>query len=547
LTLSPQPCTTTREVLAVPNSAYAQWRLDCGVVPLLHEERDTPPEYLLQAIWQHQRLRRNRLTLANGQTIRVLHPGFLNREGGPDFRGAVIQFGDAPPVSGPPPVSGDVEVDIHASGWRAHGHHRNPAFEKVVLHAIWDAEPASGAKGDNAHTPSARPAVEGQAAHLLKRAAHLSRVIQPRRPQQQVFDELPEPAVLLLKPFLDASIGELTFWLNTEPASEWEEELRGRCCRIWRTRSADAIRDILRQAAEIRFRSKAAQFQARAREAGWEQALWEGLFRALGYKHNAWPMQCIAETRRRWLTPGLAPGELQARLLGLSGLLPSELTRSRRTADRYLRELWDQWWRERDAFADCSLPPGLWRFHGQRPANHPQRPLVLAAHWAAADELPDKLEHWCTRELQPAQLLDSLADVLKVERDPFWSWHWTIRSSRLPKASPLLGASRVSDLAVNAILPWLWIRAAEGKNEALQAEIEKRFNEWPPSQDNSLLRFARQRMLNGAPHRTLRTAAEQQGLIQIVRDFCDHSNAICENCRFPELLNGNDLRMNTAD
>jgi len=27
-------------------------------------------------------------------------------------------------------------------------------------------------------------------------------------------------------------------------------------------------------------------------------------------------------------------------------------------------------------------------------------------------------------------------------------------------------------------------------------------------------------------------------LIQITRDFCEHSNAVCENCRFPELVRG---------
>jgi len=34
----------------------------------------------------------------------------------------------------------------------------------------------------------------------------------------------------------------------------------------------------------------------------------------------------------------------------------------------------------------------------------------------------------------------------------------------------------------------------------------------------------------------IKTAAHQQGMIQIVRDFCDHSNAACEHCRFPELV-----------
>jgi len=101
---------------------------------------------------------------------------------------------------------------------------------------------------------------------------------------------------------------------------------------------------------------------------------------------------------------------------------------------------------------------------------------------------------------------------------------------------PLLGASRVTDLAVNVILPWLWIRAFEGKNTGLQRELENRFCEWPVAEDNSVLRLARQRLLGNAARRALRTAAEQQGLMQIVRDFCDHSNAICENCRFPELV-----------
>jgi hypothetical protein len=44
--------------------------------------------------------------------VRVLHPGFANLEGGPDFRGAVLQIG------GDAPCSGDVEVDLRVGGWR---------------------------------------------------------------------------------------------------------------------------------------------------------------------------------------------------------------------------------------------------------------------------------------------------------------------------------------------------------------------------------------------------------------------------------------------
>ena len=70
--------------------------------------------------------------------------------------------------------------------------------------------------------------------------------------------------------------------------------------------------------------------------------------------------------------------------------------------------------------------------------------------------------------------------------------------------------------------------------QALQAEAERRYVTWPPAQDNAVLKLARARLFNGRV--TVKSAAHQQGLIQIVRDFCDHSNAACEHCRFPDLV-----------
>jgi hypothetical protein len=429
-------------------------------------------------------LLRDQLSTLDGATVRVLHPGFLSREGGPDFRSAVVQFGDAVPVSG------DVEVDLDSNGWRAHGHDRNPEFNKVILHVIWNSA-------------RSEPGV---------------------------------PPTLIIRDKLDAPVGELSVWLNSESAEAWPESLRGQCCAPLRGLPAATVSEMLRGAGQVRFRGKASRLQARARQVGWEQALWEGLFRALGYKSNSWPMQCLAEQRGSWSTPKLTSLALQARLLGLSNLLPAELTRAQAAADGYLRRVWDQWWREREEFANCVLPRSLWRFNGQRPANHPQRRLALAAHWLTAENLVARVERWCAATVPDAKLAGSLLEILQIERDDFWSWHWTIRSARLKKSQPLLGTGRVTDLAVNVVLPWLWIRAAEGKNSVLADAIERRFNAWPAAEDNAVLRLARQRLLGGAVERSVASAAEQQGLIQIVRDFCDHSNAVCAECRFPELV-----------
>lgn len=472
----------------MPSSAtnfYAQWRARHGLAATLRDAAETPPERLLQAIWLHQRLLRPQLKSLDGQTVRVLHPGFGNVAGGPDFHDAIVQIGDAPPATG------DVEVDLRVSGWRAHGHDKNPAFRNVILHVVWEA----GRSTNGVPT-------------------------------------------LALQSVLDAPLAELILQLEHTSVRTLPDNLRGQCSAPLRDLAESALTELLREAAQVRLQNKAAQFRARAQQAGWEQSLWEGLFRALGYRHNVWPMQRLAEQREHWQPEAGSVLQLQARLFGLSGLLPAELNRRQPGADDYLRRVWDLWWREREPFREDVLPRSLWRFQGLRPANHPQRRLALAAHWSHDGLLAAQLEQWSSRTLNDNALLTSLTKILQVEQDDYWSWHWTFRSDRLEKPQPLLGEARVTDLAVNVVLPWLWSRAQAGRNQKLAGEIERRHQAWPAGEDNAVLRLARQRLLGrppaGAPG--LRTAAGQQGLLQIVRDFCDQSNAACDGCGFPDLV-----------
>ncbi|MGC3960255.1 MAG: DUF2851 family protein [Verrucomicrobiota bacterium] len=464
---------------------YAHWRARHGWGATLHESPDAPPEKLLQAIWQQQRLHRDQLKTLDGQPVRVLHPGFASLEGGPDFRNAILQFGATAPISG------DIEVDLRDSGWRAHGHDQNSAFKNVILHVVWEGKPAAA-----------------------------------------------RPPTLSLHAVLDASVAELALQLEHHSLHTLPDELFGKCCAPLRELDNTTVNSLLQEAAHVRLQNKAAQFRARARHVGWEQSLWEGLFRALGYKHNVWPMQLLAETRALWQKGADSPLRLQSRLLGLSGLLPADLTRQQADTDNFLRRVWDDWWRERDAFSNVVLPRELWRFHGLRPANHPHRRLALAAHWAHDTTLVERILIWCQTPVSDKALVASLAKILAVEHDEFWSWHWTFRSARLKKAQPLLGAQRVTDLAVNVILPWLHARAQSGRTAQLSAEIERRYDLWPAAEDNSTLRLARQRLLGRSlvGKAGLQTACAQQGLLQIVRDFCDHSNATCDGCSFPELV-----------
>ena len=466
------------------SNSYAEWRKHAPWQLFLHDGTDVPSEDLLQAVWFHQRLLRDRLTTLDGRPVRVLHPGFWNHEAGPDFHGAMIQFGNEAPLQG------DIEIDLRNSDWKAHGHDSNPTFRNVILHVVWRR---SGS---------------------------------------------PAQSTMELEPVLDSPLAELRWWHGSDAARSYPAELVGRCGAPLRELSAAQLSELLQQAAVIRLQSKAAQFQARARQVGWEQSLWEGLFRGLGYKRNLWPMLRLGELRSRLCPERELPSvlSLQARLLGVAGLLPDELTRQAASSDTYVRRLWDSWWREREAFVDCALPRSLWDFAGLRPANHPQRRLALMAHWLAESGLMARLESWCAAGMEPAQESSALMAALGVPTDEFWNRHWTLRSKALAASQPLLGATRVTDLAVNVVLPWLWVRAVEGKNDALRREMERRYFAWPAAEDNSVLRLARERLFGSVLPKGVRSAAAQQGLLQVVRDFCGHSNSICSECRFPDLV-----------
>ena len=465
---------------------YLEWRARHGPALALQEHPAAPPERLLQRIWHHQRLQRGQLQLADGRPVRVLHPGFWNHEPGPDFREAIVQFGNDAPRGG------DIEIDLEASGWHAHGHDRNPAFAGVVLHVVWQTD-----------APAPKP-------------------------------------TLPLQPFLDAPLSELAQWLDSEGAQGVAEEWIGQCAASLRGWASTDLEELLQQAALVRMRRKASDFLASARQSGWEQALWEGLLRALGYKHNVWPMQRLGELKPRLQgTPLSGDPTLawQARLLGVSGLLPPDLTRRERQTDDYLRRVWDLWWRERDQFSDCVLPVKLWRLAGLRPANRPERRLALAAHWFAQDDLPQRLEPWFAARTSASEMLHALLKLFETPADEFWSRHWTLRARGFEPPQPLLGETRLTDLAVNVVLPWFWARAREGGQPEPVAEAERRFLAWRPAEDNAVLQQARSRLLGGTPARTLRTAALQQGLLQIVRDFCQHSDALCAGCALPGLVN----------
>lgn len=92
-------------------------------------------ERLMQYLWQHRLWPQELLLTTDGRSVRIIDPGQLNTNSGPDFFNAKIA------ISGHI-WAGDVEIHVKASDWHRHHHDGDPAYDSVILHVV-DRDDAS--------------------------------------------------------------------------------------------------------------------------------------------------------------------------------------------------------------------------------------------------------------------------------------------------------------------------------------------------------------------------------------------------------------------
>jgi hypothetical protein len=85
-------------------------------------------EAKLQELWSKIDTGKAYLT-ADKQSLRIISPGTLNNESGPDFLNAKILLGERL-------LKGDIEAHIKTSDWFAHAHDSNPDYDNVILHVV---------------------------------------------------------------------------------------------------------------------------------------------------------------------------------------------------------------------------------------------------------------------------------------------------------------------------------------------------------------------------------------------------------------------------
>lgn len=424
-------------------------------------------ERRLAQIWQAQWLTAG-LRTTEGTPVEVVYRGVWTHRQGPDFAGSLL-------VIGHQLLEGDVELHLAASDWYAHGHHDDPAYDRVILHGVWR---------DDLGRPVQRR--DGRSIPTLVLA-----------------DYLPgELAAFPAEPI--RSLGALGF---THCAPEIAQKEPQRLLRLFA------------EAGDERLRDKVRRVHARLTGEPPEQTLYWLLADALGYSKNREGMRALAEAlplieleaRLRAQKPDERFTTAAAWLFGLGGFLPAS------PRERALLPLPPDTWHalERLWLATGTGEPAVeirWNLVAVRPTNHPLRRLAsLAALVASADK----------------GLLGVVVERVQAPRAQRALLDW-LTTGPVP-----LGRGRALEVIVNVVIPFALAYAEWIDDTVLAGAALTLWEELPTPPSNAIVSATLEQICGQVPL-PIGRAREQQGLLHLYFTGCRPRR--CYECPIAHLV-----------
>lgn len=423
-------------------------------------------------IWQNSLQYRTDLLTEDNESVSIIYPGRRNDDRGADFKDAVI-------AADRQQLKGDIEIHVKASSWWAHGHHRDPAYNRVILHVVYQNDSGKAIVLQN-----------GSSAPTLALHGYIKADDRPALP----------PALPCRNIFLRV-----------------ETSFIGR---------------LLDEAGEQRFLARAAYFKAALVQVGAGQALYQGIMTALGYSKNKQPMEDLAgrmplnrlETATGEMPDNEYMARCQALLIGTAGLL-----RSQRGAGYPYHEYLEGWEAKlENLWASSggrkSMSAAVWRFFKVRPGNHPIRRLAAMSYLllryrekglltGLAEKLQDAGEDNRSCFLEQALL---------VAPDSYWSNYLDFGVPARGAAPALLGSGRAADIVINVLLPFSYVTGPPKQNKKAMVI----YQDYISPAENALVNHMRTQLGISKPF--IAGARRQQGLIHIYKTLCVEGK--CHEC-----------------
>ncbi len=99
-------------------------------------------EDFLHYLWKFKKFETVNLKTTANEQITIIKTGQYLQLSGPDFFNAQIKIGNQK-------WAGNVEIHLKSSDWYVHHHEKDPAYENVILHVVWEHDTEIFSKSNN--------------------------------------------------------------------------------------------------------------------------------------------------------------------------------------------------------------------------------------------------------------------------------------------------------------------------------------------------------------------------------------------------------------
>lgn len=310
-------------------------------------------------MWQYRMWGSSEYLLPDGKKLRLIDPGRLNVDAGPDFFNAKIFIDDIEWV-------GNIEIHVRASDWYRHNHDKDFAYDNVILHVV-GIDDAEVRRTDGSVIPQ---------------------IVMPLQPElTRRFSNLQDG---------NASIrcGEFVKDMSELSLSDWLETL---ACERLQSKSGRII-DTL------------AQFSG-----DWEQTCFVLLARTLGFGLNSEPFELLAKSLPLTVLHHHSDSllQIQALLYGQAGMLDM----STHILDEYYQRLCREYYFLQRKYSLRPLPAYIWKYARTRPSNFPHRRIALLSEYVAGGfSMMQKI-------IAAAGNVDLLRKIFDVSLSGYWETH----------------------------------------------------------------------------------------------------------------------------
>lgn len=377
-------------------------------------------EDFLYYLWEHKLIEPNQV-LTCGNAIEIIKPGRRNQDSGPDFFNARIRLDGTL-------WAGNVEIHTRSSDWIKHKHHKDAAYESVILHVVWIHDKAI-CRSNGEEIPVFQ--IKGSSYDSLYSVY-----------QQLMINRNWIPCAHLIH-----SAGRLVI-------HNWLDRM--------------LVERLDRKAEEIR--QKLAN-----NKNDWNVTFYQLLAKNFGFHVNAVPFELLARSTPLYILGKHKSSlfQIEALLYGQAGLLKD------RFRSVYYQKLKKEYGFLAGKYMLKSMDCYLWRFLRMRPVNFP---TIRIAQFAS---LIHRSTFLFSRMLE-AESLITIENLFEVSASDFWNDHYTF-STRSKNKKKVLGIHAVRLLVINTIVPFLYVYGKE-KDSVSHRERALSFLEQLPGESNALTR-----------------------------------------------------------